>query len=375
MPPASAADTRPDAGPVLRADAVVLRLADPERRYQRVRLYQELSRPRDGIAALHTDGVWTALLPRPDLERDGATRVEYAWIVTHPDGGEEFRTDPGNPLVAEGAFGAKSVLELPGYEVPRWVEGPDPGQRGSIDPVELPSRRLRGHVHGLVWRPPGVEPLTALPLLVVHDGPEYAELAGLVRLLDLAYATGRIPALRAALLAPMGGRRDETYGASAGYTGALISDLLPALAPHAPQPADQRPVLMGASLGALAALHLAVRHPHAVSGLFLQSGSYFRQRTDRQERGFARFDRIARFVGQVLRAAPATVPLPITLTCGTAEENLGNNRAMAEALERAGHAVVLATGRDGHGYTAWRDLLDPHLPDLLVRAFATPVQG
>ena len=57
----------------------------------------------------------------------------------------------------------------------------------------------------------------------------------------------------------------------------------------------------GASLGALAALHVHWLHPAAVGGLFLQSGSFFRQRFDRQESGFERFRRIARFVGEVLR--------------------------------------------------------------------------
>ena len=40
---------------------------------------------------------------------------------------------------------------------------------------------------------------------------------------------------------------------------------------------------MGASLGALAMLHAHVRHPKSFDGLLLQSGSFFRQRYDKQE--------------------------------------------------------------------------------------------
>ena len=101
----------------------------------------------------------------------------------------------------------------------------------------------------------------------------------------------------------------------------------------------------------------------------LQSGSFFRLRWDRQESGFPRFRRISRFVGQVLNAGPAATPIPITLTCGAPEENLANNRAVATALRRQGHAVTLHVNRDAHNYVGWRDALDPHLVELLARAW------
>jgi enterochelin esterase family protein len=126
---------------------------------------------------------------------------------------------------------------------------------------------------------------------------------------------------------------------------------------------------MGASLGALAMLHARRLHPRAFGALFLQSGSFFTPRHDRHEAGFPRFGRIARFVASVLRAERTATPIPITLTCGTVEENLPGNRAMAAALRRQGHAVALIEHRDAHTMTAWRDALDPHLLDLLARAW------
>src|SRR5205814_1848641 len=63
-----------------------------------------------------------------------------------------------------------------------------------------------------------------------------------------------------------------------------------------------RRVGLGASLGALALLHAHRLEPGAFSALFLQSGSFFRRRTDRQEAGFGRFARVDRFVGSVLRS-------------------------------------------------------------------------
>src|SRR6185437_10387518 len=117
--------------------------------------------------------------------------------------------------------------------------------------------------------------------LVVHDGPEYAEYSSLTRFLDVMSWEERIPPLRAALIQPVD--RNETYSASALYAGALVRELLPAItrkAPHGPR------IGMGASLGALAMLHVHRRYPRTFDALFLQSGSYFRQRFDKVESSF-----------------------------------------------------------------------------------------
>ncbi len=54
------------------------------------------------------------------------------------------------------------------------------------------------------------------------------------------------------------------------------------------------------------------------------------------------------------------------MTCGTAEENLSNNRLMVAALQSQGYAATLAEVPDLHNYTGWRDALDPHLTRLLA---------
>src|SRR5215207_5541277 len=256
--------------------------------------------------------------------------------------------DPHHPQRAPGAFGAKSVVELPGSRPPQWLQPPDPA----------PATRTTETT--AVWSPPGTDPRRPLPLLVAHDGGEYERLSGLTRLIGHAIATNRIPPCRVALLDPQD--RDESYSASAHYARRLAT-LLPQLAPATATAG------IGASLGALALLHTRWLHPGAFGALMLQSGSFFRLRWDRQESGFPRFRRISRFVGQVLNAGPAATPIPIAITCGAPEENLANNRAVATALRRQGHAVTLNVNRDAHNYVGWRDALDPHLVDLLARAW------
>ena len=164
----------------------------------------------------------------------------------------------------------------------------------------------------------------------------------------------------AALVPPVD--RNQTYSASARYAGALAHEVLPALrarVAHGPR------IGMGASLGALAMLHGHRRHPETFDGLLLQSGSFFRQRWDSVEAGFVRYRRITRFVGTVLRAAGGPRPIPVAVTCGAAEENLANNRAVAAALARQGYPVSFAEIPDAHNWICWRDAFDPHLPELI----------
>ena len=256
----------------------------------------------------------------------------------------ELLRDPHN----DRHHGDRSVVEFPGYVAPRWLTAPDPGESQPLgDGARL-------------WSPPDTDPRRPLPLLVAHDGGAYEREAELPRLIAHAIATRRIPACRIALLDSPD--REEDYSASARYARVLAASL-PRLAPAT------HTAGIGASLGALALLHARRLHPGAFGALLLQSGSFFRRRWDRQESGFSRFRRISRFVGTVLHAGPTPTPIPITLTCGAPEENLANNRAVASALRRQGNPAALHVTRDAHNFVAWRDALDPHLVDLLARAW------
>jgi enterochelin esterase family protein len=313
-------------------------------------LGQDLVRPRPGPPFEWADGAWRLVFPRPDVDR-----LEYLLGI---DG--SFVPDPANPRRAPGPFGDKSVIEWPEYRPPEWLDSI--ADAGPIEHLEIRCRRLVARVQVLLYSTPD-PPGAAAPLVVVHDGPEYAEYAALTRFLDAMSWEEQIPPLRAALVQPVD--RDETYSASALYAAALVRELLPeitARAPHGPV------VGMGASLGALAMLHAHVRHPGAFDGLLLQSGSFFRQRFDRYESGFAHYRRITRFVGTVLRGVAVERPIPVALTVGTGEENRANNEALAEALIYHGYPAWISRVRDGHTWTCWRDAFHPHLPALLEAA-------
>ena len=313
-------------------------------------LGQDVVRPRPGPPFEWRNGAWRLVFPRPDVDR-----LEYLIGI---DG--SFAPDPGNPRRVRGPFGEKSVIEWPEYRPPAWLDSI--ADAGPVEQLEVRCRRLVARVRVLLYTTPD-PPAVDAPLLVVHDGPEYAEYAVLTRFLEVMSWEERIPPLRAALVQPVD--RDETYSASALYSAALARELLPAIAERAPHGAR---IGMGSSLGALAMLHAWSRHPKLFDGLFLQSGSFFRQRFDRYESEFPRYRRITRFVGTVLRGLDVDRSIPIALTCGTGEENRANNEALAAALVAQGRPAWLARVRDGHTWTCWRDGFDPNLPALIEAA-------
>jgi enterochelin esterase-like enzyme len=342
------------AGPDIDATHVRFRFADPLRRLRGVRLYQEVRIPGDRLGFRWAHGGWALSLDRPPVDR-----LEYLLELVHADGSTELVTDPENPRRAPGAFGDKSVLELPGYQPPRWLDLPAP--RGTRRTVAITSRALDEDLTTTIWSPAGAPDTEAMPLLVVHDGPEYDSLAGLTTYLSAGITAGNLPRLRAALLPP--GPRNDRYSADGAYTRALCLAVVPWLKAEV---ATTTTIGMGASLGALAMLHAQRQQAACFDALFLQSGSFFHPRHDAHEkRRFAQYERVVRSVATVLRSSGHPSPVPTVMTCGTIEENLANNRMMVTALAAQGYDVTLREVRDVHTFTAWRDAFDPWLSGLL----------
>ena len=343
---------------------IVLSYRAPGSDVTKVRLQSDVFK-RDGAPEFRRRGrtrTWELRLPRPE----GVARLEYQLEVERTGGESEWMCDPANPLRTTAPFGDRSVLEFEGYEAPAWVEDEEAAP-GTLEELSFRSRTLRTEVRGMLWSAHGADAATPLPLLVVHDGPEYAEHAQLLRLLDSTIAELELRPFRAALLHPPGDR-NETYSASTAYANALVREILPRIGELA-SVIDLRGarVAMGASLGALAAFHVHRVHPRAFGGLFLQSGSFFTRAADAQESGFGRFTRITRFVASAKRETRWRDPIPVTMTCGAAEENLANNLELRDALYRQRYDVRLHEHSDVHNWVSWRDVFHPHLVDLLDR--------
>jgi enterochelin esterase-like enzyme len=329
---------------------VVVRYADPLHRAGRVSVWSYVSLGDTSMSRV--DGGWEVRLTPP------VDRFEYLLDV---DGG--LCLDPGNPLVVPGPLGDHSWLALPGYRDPDWL-ALEP--IGSLRESVRISRTSAGRIDAEIWSPADASSSESLPLLISHDGPEMDVYGELTTYVGAMIGAGHLPRMRVALVAP--GPRDKRYAANPRYAQAFCRRLLPAL--NQTVQVAGRPVLMGQSLGALAALHAAWTNPGALAGLFLQSGSYFTPELDGQESGFDFWPAVTGFVASVRAAEQAAPDAPLTtLVCGTVEENYANNLAMRDHLAAVGVETHWGEVRDGHTWTCWRDSLDPHLTDLLLRAW------
>jgi enterochelin esterase family protein len=336
--------------PQVSEGSVTFRLPDGDAALTGVRLLPALSLPHSDLEFTFADGQWTLTMDRPPVHR-----MEYRVQLRHPD--LEEICDPNNPLRAPGAFGDKSVVEFPDYVAPQWLDHEDHEDHGHVEDLDIDAPLLGRKVAVRLWETgPGSQ-----PLLVAHDGPEYDRLAGLTRYAGAQIAAGTLPPFRVALLAP--GDRDDEYAANPRYAATLHQRVLPTLR-HTTEIRD--PVVgMGASLGGLAMLHAQRVLPGLFGGLFLQSASFLTVDLDPQEQHrFSRFGQVSVYVADVLRTLPAET-VPVTLTCGLAEENLANNRQMAVTLRKQGYGAKLVEVPDAHNYVGWRDAFHPALTDLL----------
>jgi enterochelin esterase family protein len=216
------------------------------------------------------------------------------------------------------------------------------------------SPKLKGPMVVWGWQSPRTNWHEAVPMLVVNDGIEYIEKTGLIGLLESLVLSGVIPPLRLAALHPVD--RDADYKASADYADVVAHELRGWLA-FAP---TTKFIALGTSLGALAWLHAHRLHPHLFDALCLQSGSYFssdEEYPDDYDPGHT----IRPFVDEVHRARSFERRVPVFMTCGLSEDNLGINRRMAKSLHDQGYPVMLTQTAGEHDWPYWKAALWPAL--------------
>ncbi len=349
-------------GPETSSSEVHFRYPDPRSELAGVSLFQEVFWPRSGPELARTGEGFSVIVPRPPVDR-----MEYLFELRHPDGSRQLVCDPGNPSRVPSPFGDKSVLELPEYRAPEWSRlAALP--RGDRFDLEIPCPGLKASMYVRIWSPSGVTPDRRLPLLLAFDGLEYDLYSQLTQFLDHEVNRGGLPPIRAALLHPV--RRDQDYSASPEFTTVLWNEVIPQLEVLIPTRAGPSGrAAMGASLGAVAALHLQWERPEALGGLLLQSGSFFNHHYFSQQLPFEPVERICMFTERIHQAAAAASPVPTSLTCGVVEETLLASTAITSSLARLGYGAELHRLRDAHNWVAWRDAFDPHLRDLLQQVF------
>ncbi len=288
-----------------------------------------------------------------ELELPEGSRVEYKLEIVDQQG-KRLIQDPRNPFLANDPFGANSVVHASGYVEPDWSWFDAEARPGTLENHALRSQALGSTRAFQLYLPARYRPRRRYPLLIVHDGPDYARFANFKLVLDNLIHRLEIPPLVAALI-PAQDRMRE-YMDDERHARFLVEELVPAVEQRwsiLAQPSARG--LMGASLGAVASLAAAWRHPGVFGNLLLQSGSFVFADIGDHGRGPV-FDPVAAFVGS-FRRAPGTPAENIYVSCGQYESLIYFNRSLLPVLQRTGARVRMTEARDGHNWENWRDRL------------------
>ncbi|HSR66892.1 MAG TPA: alpha/beta hydrolase-fold protein [Acidobacteriota bacterium] len=288
------------------------------------------------------------------LELPKGSRIEYKFNVVS-EGKERLIEDPLNDLKAYDPFGANSVCRAYGYTPPEWTQ-PDPDARpGAIDDISMHSKIFASDRRFRLYLPARYRRSRNYPLLIVHDGNDYLNFASLQTVLDNLIHRLEIPPLIAALT--HSSDRLVEYAADLRHADHLAHELLPYLEKRLPL--VRRPEgrgLMGASFGAVAALHAAWTHPDTYGRLLLQSGSFAFTDIGQHWRGPV-FDPVVRFMNS-FRKNPGKPAEKIFISCGRYESLIYENRSLVPLLqENRLMQVRYREARDGHNWENWRDRL------------------
>ena len=281
------------------------------------------------------------------------SRIEYK-IERVTGASREWIMDPLNPRVAHDPFGSNSVCYGQGYETPAWVLADPEARPGEVVELRVRSRTLGGVRGVLVYLPARFRRRRRYPLLVVHDGRDYLEYAGMRTVLDNLIHRLEIPPMIVAASEPR--ERMWEYAAAEPHADFLSHELLPKLEarfPLVPRPSHRG--LAGASFGAVAALHAAWRAPGTWGRLLLQSGSFAFTDIGEHRRGAA-FDPVVEFVN-AFRDRPGRPSERVFVSCGVFESLIYENRSLVPLLQATGMDVRYVEARDGHNWDNWRDRL------------------
>jgi len=156
-------------------------------------------------------------------------------------------------------------------------------------------------------------------------------------------------------LSQSAGRLRE-YGADPAYADHLALEVVPLLERRYPlRPEARHRGILGASFGAVGALHAAWTHQGVWDRLLLQSGSFaFTDIGSGPDNPM--IEPVVQFMN-AFRERPGAPASRIFLSCGQYEALIYENRSLVPVLQRAGIKLRYREARDGHNWENWRDRL------------------
>ncbi|MGD7789079.1 alpha/beta hydrolase [Propionibacteriaceae bacterium Y1700] len=288
------------------------------------------------------------------VEIPGESRMEYQFETRRHGEWQRFN-DPRNPRIARSPVGDSSVCWGAGYAPPDWAFDDPDARKGTLVEHHLPSRAQRRTNHVTVYLPARYRPTSRYPLLIVHDGGDFLEFAGMKTVLDNLIHRLDMAEVVVAFTRP--GDRLVEYPNNAAHARWITTELIPFLNETYPlidEPSAR--CLMGSSFGAIAAFSVAYRNREAFGSLLLQSGSFVFTDIAFDHGGGPAFDPVVKFVNRY-RLRPRAVADRMFVSCGIYEPLIVQNRSMLEVWRETGMDVHYVESRDGHNWESWRDRL------------------
>ncbi len=326
-----------------------------------VRVVHFMARFPEIPAMQRLDGtdLWSVTVRLPER-----SRLEYQLEVTWEE--ETGRIiDPLNSRIAHDPFGANSVAHGVGYVDPSWTSPGVDAAQGTVETIEVPSTAFGGRRRHSVYLPAGFPDGAPYAAVFLHDGSDLIAYAALTTVLDNLIGAGAMRPAVVVLMDPV--ERNREYMALPEHGRSVVDEILPHVISRlgvTTDPADR--IIGGASLGAVASLATAYRHPGAFGSMILLSGTFVTALGGPWNRG-----RSLSPVVDFMRKFNSSSAYPAGrawMACGAYEALAADNMALLTKLRLAGVDATYREPLDGHHWQNWRNSLGVAFRDLLPRA-------
>lgn len=268
-----------------------------------------------------------------DINFASTARVEYKLIV---DG--KWITDPLNPnKVDNGVGGENSFFTMPDYKPTIWADSI--GMSKSAISLEKLNSKIYGEKQIQVYVPEGFEN-QSLPVMYFQDGSEYQNRASAIIIQRNLVKANKLQPFIMVFLNPKD--RMKEYWANDDYAKFLAEEVIPVIdAKYKTIKSRDGRAVLGASLGGITAVNIALKYPQVFGKIGGQSVSWWidNERVVKDLQNFKTSEKFRFYIDD-----------------GTLE-GVEDSRKAVEILKAKGFDVTYNEGAAGHNWTAWRDRL------------------
>jgi enterochelin esterase-like enzyme len=271
-------------------------------------------------------------------------RLEYVLLYDR-----DTVTDPWNPRSIDSIVGARSEIRMPLWRAHPEIDDDDPVPAGALVEERVSSRALGADRRVWFYVPPGYADSDGLyPVVYILDGATWVEGLEIPQVLDRIIGRGAAPPVIAVFVEPE--NRQQEYSRSTAWRQFMTTELVPAVdARFRTFPSPEQRVILGSSLGAYAAMDLAVEAPSVFGAVA----------------AIAPPVQTATLITNQPHGRTAVRSLRVFTQGGTYDAILDGARRLRAALQQADAAETYLEVPEGHNWDMFRGSLDTALTTLL----------